>query len=191
MIKTMSALLGFFVGLLAISHNVAYADLNQEDTVNMEVVSFNYEIEEFEVDLDNFDFNQSISEEVSYRNDDGEWVSKGISFTPSLNARASSNAASVGAWRSWYNTGVVSMSYWFDVSRSGTQWKMSNARDHQYSGLLTSFSSPSLRITRATSTNSSPAQIDASVVARALGVSTTWKMQTTINSSGTMRLTHN
>ena len=57
------------------------------------------------------------------------------------------------------------MSYEFDLSKSGSQWKISHGRNFSYFGALCKFSNPQLKISRAVSTNSSPAEIDFSVVA--------------------------
>ena len=117
-----------------------------------------------------------------------------LTFTPKPQTRGSStNEASVGTWTSSY-TGISNMSYQFDLEKVGNQWKMSNPRNHTYSRVFTTFSNPSLKITRATSTNTFPCEINANVTAElfdnqwvSLGTSL-WYMYTTVTHAGVMTL---
>ena len=117
-----------------------------------------------------------------------------LTFTPKPQTRGSStNEASVGTWTSSY-TGINNMSYQFDLEKVGTQWKMSNPRNHTYSRVFTTFSNPSLKISRATSTNTFPCEINASVTAElfdnqwiSLGTEL-WYMYTTVTHDGVMTL---
>jgi len=161
-------------------------------------VYFDTEENEFIIDLNEFDFNQPLIITEEYVNDAGEIVNATLEFIPAPSTRwSTSNRASTGTWRSSFRSPLTYMSYRFDVTRSGTQWRMSNARDHNFSAAFTSFSNPSLRITRATSTNTFPAEINASVQASVFNnqwvsiFNTTAWMRTTINSSGTMTLSGN
>ena len=42
--------------------------------------------------------------------------------------------------------GIVGMSYEFDLSKSGSQWKISHGRNFSYFGALCKFSNPQLKI---------------------------------------------
>lgn len=115
-----------------------------------------------------------------------------LTFTPKPQTRGSSTMeASAGTWTSWYK-GISNMSYQFDLEKVGTQWKMSNPRNHTYSRVFTTFSNPSLKITRAISTNTFPCEINANVTAElfdnqwvSLGTSL-WYMYTTVTYDGVM-----
>lgn len=101
------------------------------------------------VDLDNIDLTQPYSDTTVVYTDDNTPVTLTMEFTPAPQTRGSStNDASVGTWTSHYNDPISSMSYEFDLEKSGSQWKMTNARSHSYSGVLMSFSNPSLKISR-------------------------------------------
>lgn len=113
-----------------------------------------------------------------------------LTFTPKPQARGSStDEACAGTWTSWYK-GISNMSYQFDLEKVETQWKMSNARNHTYSRVFTTFSNPSLKITRAISTNTFPCEVNANVTAElfdnqwvSLGTSL-WHMYTTVTHDG-------
>jgi len=148
--------------------------------------------------LDELDLSKTYSDTKVVYDDEGNPITLSFEFEPTPRTRGSStNNASVGTWTSSVDYGVISMSYKFDLEKYGSQWKMSNARSHQYSGLFTAFSNPRLTISRAISTNTFPCEINASVDASLFDnqwvhiYSGTWLMSTTVNSSGTMTLTWN
>lgn len=148
--------------------------------------------------LNEIDLSQFYTNTSTFYNEDGEPIIVTVEYEPTPQARGSStNEASVGTWTSKVNYGIISMSYKFDLTKSGSQWKMSNARNHEYSGLFCSFEDSSLTISRAVSTNTFPCEINARVDASVFDnawihlYSGTWIMSTTVNSSGTMTLTWN
>lgn len=155
----------------------------------------------FEQDLNSIDLSKPFTETHSFIDENGESITTELSFEPSpfQTYGSSTNPASPGTWTSRYTGagGTVTMSYKFDLIKSGSQWKMSNAREHSYSGLFCTFNNPKLYISRAASTSTFPAEINASVGVKLfdnswvpLG-STVWIMSTTVNSAGTMKLTWN
>lgn len=151
-------------------------------------------------DLDSLDLDKPFTETKYVTDSDGNQVTLKLSFTPAPSISpmgSSTNPASVGTWTSSVDMGVIKMSYKFDLSKSGSQWKISNGREHSYSGLFCTFSNNSLSISRSTSTSSFPAEINASVDAQVFDnawvplYSGTWLMSTTVSSGGTMTLTWN
>ncbi|WP_307477569.1 hypothetical protein [Cytobacillus purgationiresistens] len=154
----------------------------------------------FEENLNTMDLSKPFSTTEVFVDSEGNEITVESSFVPSdeiTTFGSSTNNASVGVWTSKVNWGTHGMSYKFDVGKSGSQWKMSNARAHDYWGVFVKFSNPSLNISRATSTNSYPAEINSSVKADIFSnawfhiATTTVRMETTINSKGTMKLTWN
>jgi len=159
------------------------ATYETSDEINIDVI------------LDDIDLSQPYSKTEYHTDEDGNEITLTLDFTPAPQTRgSSSNDASVGTWTSSYSDATTSMSYKFDVSKSGTQWTISNARTHLYSGLFCTFSDPSLTISRATSTSSFPAEINATVGVSFFDngwihiYSTVWWMTTKITSDGTMTL---
>lgn len=149
-------------------------------------------------DLDNLDLTQPYTNTNTVYNEDGDPITVTVNFEPAPMTRGSStNEAYAGTWTSEVDYGIIQMSYKFDLEKSGSQWKMSNARNHEYRGLFCTFENDSLKITRAVSTNSLPCEINAKVDASVFDnawvhlYSGTWIMETTVNSSGTMTLTWN
>ena len=145
------------------------------------------------VDLEEVDFTEPFTQTVQVETDDETPATFTLEFTPKPQTRgSSSNEAHTGTWTSHYESGIFNMSYQFDLEKSGTQWKMSNPRNHMYSGLFTSFSNPSLKIVRSVSTNTFPCEIDANVTAtyfdnQWITIATdTWFMYTTVTHDGTM-----
>ena len=147
------------------------------------------------VDLDQVDFTKPFTKsfQVDTRSETPATVT--LEFTPAPQTRGSStNEASEGTWTSKYTIGIFSMSYQFDLEKVRSQWRMSNPRNHMYSGLFTSFSDPSLEIVRAQSTDTFPCEIDANVTATyfdnqwiTIGTDT-WFLYTTVTHDGTMTL---
>lgn len=78
----------------------------------------------FSVDLNNFDESQPYSETLHFEKD-GQPVTVTLSYTPPLTR----DPATEGTWKSDAFWGVAGMDYRFDLSKSGSQWKISNARD--------------------------------------------------------------
>ena len=68
--------------------------------------------------------------------------------------------ATVGTWTSYFDGSIIDgMSYQYDVSRSGTHWKISNARNHVAYCILSTIRDKSLTINRAVSTSTYPAEV--------------------------------
>ena len=79
----------------------------------------------FSVDLNNFDESQPYSETLHFEKD-GQPVTVTLSYTPPLTR----DPATEGTWKSDAFLGLSQV--WitdFDLSKSGSQWKISNARD--------------------------------------------------------------
>lgn len=151
-----------------------------------------------ETDLNEIDLNKSFTLTERYVDENGTPVDIKSTYTPVVQTRGSSTTtATVGTWKSEVTYGVVGMSYEFDLSKSGTQWEISNGRNLNYHGVLCSFSDASLKISRAVSTDSFPAEINASVTA-AIGapegvtvVSSVFLLNTKVSSGGTVTTTWN
>lgn len=151
-----------------------------------------------DADLESMDFTKPFSDTTVVYDDNGKPITMTLNFVPAPQARGSStNDASAGTWTSEVDYGIIQMSYKFDLAKSGSQWKMSNGREHQYRGLFCKFSNDSLKISRATSTNTYPCEINAKVDADVFDnawiplYSGTWLMTTTVSSGGKMTLTWN
>ena len=97
----------------------------------------------FSVDLNNFDESQPYSETLHFEKD-GQPVSDAF----------------------W---GVAGMDYRFDLSKSGSQWKISNARDLNTYCVGGTVEDESLAIGRATSTSSKAAEVTGSMRANVVG----------------------
>lgn len=119
-----------------------------------------------DVNLDSLDLSKPYTKIKEYKDAEGNPYTLEMKFTPNTiapQAGSSTNPASVGTWTSSYDNGIISHSYQFDLSKSGAQWVISNARNHAYTGIFISFRNPRLYISRATSTASFPAEVNASV----------------------------
>lgn len=107
-----------------------------------------------------------------YKDAEGNPYTIGMRYTPSDNITPLSGGSSDSVkvypdtWTASYDGMAINMSYDFDVEKSGTHWKISNPRNHQYSGWFTTFSDAKLSISRATSAASFPAEINASAEAK-------------------------
>jgi hypothetical protein len=146
------------------------------------------------IDLDKVDPTKPFTQTIQVGTESEPSGTLTLTCTPKPQTRGSStNEAYESTWTSSY-TGINNMSYQFDLEKVGDQWKMSNPRNHTYSRLFTTFSNPSLKISRAISTNSFPCEINASVTAElfdnqwvSLGTSL-WYMYTTVTHDGIMTL---
>ena len=140
-----------------------------------------------ETDLNRMDLSKPFSETEQYTDENGTSVIVTVSYTPAPATRGSSTTtASSGTWTSKATYGVISMSYQFNLSKSGTEWKITNGRNLHYSGVLCSFSNPSLRISRSVSTASSPAEINGSVTAKTAVNSAVCLLTTKVSHNGTV-----
>lgn len=140
-----------------------------------------------EIGLNSMNLSKSFSETTQYTDENGTPVVITVSYTPAPATRGSSTAtASSGTWTSKATYGVISMSYQFNLSKSGSEWKITNGRNLNYSGVLCSFSNPRLRISRSVSTSSSPAEINGSVTAKTAVNSAVCLLTTKISHSGTV-----
>lgn len=148
--------------------------------------------------LDSMDLTKPYSATKVVYDLNGEPITMKLDFTPDLQTKGiSTNDAYAGIWTSSVNYGILKMSYKFDLEKSGSQWKISNGREHQYSGLFCQFSNDNLNISRTLSTDTFPCEINAKVDAVVCDnawiplYSGTWLMTTTVDSGGTMTLTWN
>lgn len=144
------------------------------------------------------DFTKTFSDTMVVYDSNGNPITMTLNYVPAPQARGSkTNPAFAGTWTSEVDYGIIQMSYKFDLAKSGSQWKMSNGREHQYRGLFCKFSNDSLNISRATSTNTYPCEINAKVDADVFDnawiplYSGTWLMTISVDSRGTMTLTWN
>lgn len=165
--------------IMCLSLSIPAFAVSAEDTNNPS--------ESISVDIQSIDTTRPHHYSKTFNNN-GEEATIELIYEPSVQTRSGSSEtpASEGTITTKY-TGVISMSFKFDLSRSGSQWKISNARDHTYSALFTNFSDPSLKITRAVSTNSYPAEVNSSVQASLVAeviYSTTWLLSATVSSDG-------
>ena len=159
-LKKISCAVMSFVMLFAMSTSVFAAEKTTEDfsTPQKSIVC--------QTNLDEMDLSKSFTLTESYTDNNGTPITITSTFKQALQTRGSSTTtASAGSWTSKASYGIVGMSYEFDLSKSGSQWKISHGRNFSYFGALCKFSNPQLKISRAVSTNSSPAEIDSSVVA--------------------------
>lgn len=158
-----------------------------------------------DLDLNSMDFSKAFTIEETIIDENGNEVVVGLSFEPSKESEFQTTAgsktydASTGTWKSSYNGGIIaSMEYRFDVSKSGSQWRISNGRDLDYNALFTKFSNEKLDINRSTSTSTYPAEIRGSVYAQVFDTGwfgpiysgTAW-LKTTINSKGKLTVSWN
>ncbi|GGI98299.1 hypothetical protein [Paenibacillus hunanensis] len=152
-------------------------------------------------DLNKVNFTLPFTETKQYSDSKGNEYTVTNTFTPiksSISTQGTeSNQAYTGTWTSKVTYGISTMSYRFDLTKTGSQFQITNARNQEYWGLFTQFADPSLTITRGTSTASFPAEINSSVTAKMfdnawvpLG-SSRWIAYTTVTSSGWMTLTWN
>lgn len=119
---------------------------------------------ELKIDIDSLNLDIPYTSIQEYVRDDGVIIINELIYTPN-NSRTT---PSVGTWRTtctWKFLGLTTMemSYDFDLSKSGSEWTMSNGRNLHYFGSFVSFSNSDLSITRATSTPIYPAEINGAV----------------------------
>lgn len=117
----------------------------------------------FSVDLNNFDESQPYSETLHFEKD-GQPVTVTLSYTPPLTRvlllKERGNRCILGCRRYGYR---------FDLSKSGSQWKISNARDLNTYCVGGTVEDESLAIGRATSTSSKAAEVTGSMRANVVG----------------------
>ncbi len=116
------------------------------------------------VDMNDIDVTKPHEITKEYVNDHGETVTLRAVYTPvdPTVAPMWSNKydATVGTWTSYYDGGILNgMSYDYDVSKSGSHWKISNARNLTAHCILSSITDKSLTINRSTSTSVYPAEV--------------------------------
>lgn len=118
-----------------------------------------------EINYNEIDASKPYEISREFVNSEGEEVTVGLIFTPSVNngARGSStDQASVGTWKSYYDGVTVNLSYEFDMNKSGTHWNVSNMRHFNASSAIARISDKEYQIDRATSTARYPAELYAS-----------------------------
>ncbi|MDR2024953.1 MAG: hypothetical protein LBQ71_17310 [Hungatella sp.] len=158
---------------------------------------------EIDMNSDSFDVTKPYEVSKQIVNDRGETVTIGAVYTPNKDYNpylrwSSSQNASVGTWTSYYDGSIAcSMQYDFDVSRSGSHWKISNGRNLVAHAIISTIEGKSLKINRATSTSAYAAEIMGTCTIKVLdtpiGSAATidaW-IKTTINDSGTLTVSGN
>lgn len=134
--------------------------------------------------------------------DNGEVVIITSEYTPNKHYNSNilsrgTGTASVGSWKTTVSNIAGSMSFEYDLSKSGSSWKISNARNFSLSVVLSTISNKYLTINRSTSTASFPAEVYANADINVLD--TTWGSGATVNAwikvtvsnSGVITTTHN
>ncbi len=139
-------------------------------------------------DLNEIDLSEPYYEVNEYVDENGNIYTITNEFEPIVaNTKGTSTEnASVGTWTTSYN-GIVRMSFKWDLTKSGSSWKISNAREHLYSAPLSSFQDPVLEISRSLSTSSFPAEVYATVQANMIDgyvYSSTWLLRASVSQGG-------
>ena len=116
------------------------------------------------IDLNALDLSESIRIEKTIFDENGNEVTIGLSYTPEEPQVqpywSKDYEATESTWTAYYNGFIINnMSYEFDVSKSGSHWKISNARNLTASHILATIENKSLTINRAISTPSYPAEV--------------------------------
>ncbi len=172
-----------------LSSTTIFADEVNNSEVSTSVVIQNFSESEdiiATINLSELDFNNPYVEVNEFIDENGNTVTITNTYVPdNLTKGSSTNNASSGTWTSLY-VGAITMSYKFDLSKSGSSWKISNAREHLYGGLVTQFTDPVLRISRVTSTSSYPAEVYATVHTKTTILSSTCLLRTSVNNNGVM-----
>jgi len=164
-----------------------------------------YEGEEaatIEVNFNEIDINKPYETSCEFVNDNGEQVTLRLVYTPekehnSMLRWSKEYDAKVGGWKAYYDGITTEMSYEFDMSKSGSHWKVSNARNHIASAALSSIKNKKLVVNRAISTKTYPAEImgscDVEILDTAIGHLMTvnaW-IKTTVSDSGIVKISGN
>lgn len=137
-----------------------------------------------DMNSDCFDVTQPYEVSKTIVNDDGKNIVIKAIYTPNEDYNptlrwSSTKNATVGTWTSYYDGGIAcSMSYSFDVSRSGSHWKISNGRNLVASAILSTIKNKKLSINRSISSANYPAEI--------MGVCTVQVMDTSIGAVATI-----
>lgn len=157
-----------------------------------------------EINMNTLDLTQPIKITKEQVKDNGEVVIVTSEFKPNKNYNSNilsrgtvTGTASVGSWKTTVSNIAGSMSFEYDLSKSGSNWKISNARNFSLSVVLSTISNKSLTINRSTSTASFPAEVYANADINVLD--TTWGSGATVNAwikvtvsnSGVITTTHN
>lgn len=138
-----------------------------------------------ETDLNGMDISKPFSTTENFRDMNGIPVAIVITYSPAPQTRGSSTTtASSGTWTSKASYGAISMSYQFDLAKSGSEWRISNGRNLNYSGVLCTFSNPNLSISRSVSTSTVPAEINGSVTGKTAVNSAVCLLTTKISHNG-------
>lgn len=118
------------------------------------------------VDFNEMDMTKPFEISTQYVNEQGETITIGAIYTPNEDWEeitpmwSHDYEATVGTWTSYFDGSIIDgMSYQYDVSRSGSHWKISNARNFLAHCVLSTVRDKQLTINRATSTSSSPAEV--------------------------------
>lgn len=123
-----------------------------------------FHAEKFSLNLNEFDKSQPYVETIHFEKD-GEpgWIK--LTYTPALTR----DAATEGTWKSEAFWVVAGMSYSFDLSKSGSEWKISNARDLSVNCVGGTVQDQSLSINRSVSSASKPAEVTGKMTCNVIG----------------------
>ena len=146
--------------------------------------------------LEEMDLSVPFTDTQKFVTPEGETVTITNTFTPApANRGSSSYTATQGTWTSTMSYGIFSMWYKYDLSKNANGgWKISNARDLGYSGAFTKVTSSSLKIGRASSTSSLPAEVSANCYISVFDnawihiFNGTYTLSVTVNHTGTLTM---
>ncbi len=188
------------VGALAFSFTTFAAE-SDHSTYDQNIEISNDQISK--IDMNKLDLALPITITKEQTKDNGEVVIITSKYTPNKNYNSNillkdtTGNATVGSWKTTVSNIAGSMSFEYDLSKSGSSWKISNARNFSLSVVLSTISNKSLTINRSTSTASYPAEVYANADINVLD--TTWGSGATVNAwikvtvsnSGVITTTHN
>lgn len=152
--------------------------------------------------MNDIDVTQPYEITKEYVNDRGETVTIKAVYTlaepTAVPMWSHDHDATVGTWASFYDGSFMdAMSYEYDVSKSGSHWRIYKARNLTVRCLLSTIKDKSLTINRSTSTSTYPAEVMGMCTIELMDTPIghvasvdTW-IKTTISDSGTLTVSGN
>lgn len=195
--KTIKKLIGFILLSTMLLSNSIVSFAASTDSITSETTSL-------EINMESLDLAKPHEISKQYVNENGDIVIIGAIYTPNEDYNpiaplwSESYNAVVGTWTSYYDGSVAcSMSYDFDVNRSGSHWSISNARNFSVHALISTVEAKELKINRAVSSASYAAEVRGQCTLKMLdtplGSAATveaW-IKTTVNDAGTLTVSGN
>lgn len=160
--KLFSSLLILSICFVSMGNSLAFA-ADSETVATKSLVSVQDE-SAIVVDMNEIDITKPYEITKETINSRGETVTLKAVYTPAkpsiIPMWSHEYTASSGTWRSYYDGSIISgMSYEYDVSKYGTHWKISNARNLLAHAVLSTIRDKSLTINRSISAPSYPAEV--------------------------------